>query len=106
LQSDYIVADLTNNDVGVAYELGISWAVNYIRKILKDNNMTSAIELLDKKNIVNKNVIGVASDIRIKTAHKYQGINIPYGLNQYVVGGVLDQGVIVHSFDEVLKLIK
>lgn len=106
LRSNYIVADLTNNDVGVAYELGIAWTTNYIRKILKKNGLNKAVELLDKINVVDKNIIGVASDIRIKTAGQYEDIYVPYGLNQYVVGGVLDQGTIVNSIDEAIKIIK
>jgi hypothetical protein len=64
------------------------------------------VELLDKINVVDKDIIGVASDIRIKTAGKYNGINVPYGLNQYVIGGILDQGSIVSTFDEAIKKIK
>lgn len=104
LRSEYIIADLTNNDPGVCYELGIAWAVNYIRDILKRNNKP-ALELLEKYRITSKKVIGVASDIRLKTAHKYKDFLIPYGMNQYVVGGVLDQGQIVHKFEEAVELI-
>jgi hypothetical protein len=73
---------------------------------LKKNGLNKAVELLDKINVVDKNIIGVASDIRIKTAGQYEDIYVPYGLNQYVVGGVLDQGTIVNSIDEAIKIIK
>lgn len=104
LRSSYIIADLTNNDPGVCYELGIAWAVNYIRALLKRNNK-EALALLDKFNITDKKIVGVASDIRIKTAGKYVDYLVPYGLNQYVVGGVLDQGAVVHTFSEAVKKI-
>lgn len=103
LRSEYIVADLTNNDPGVCYELGIAWAVNYIRDILKRNNK-AALELLEKYRITSKKIVGVVSDIRVKTAGQYKDYLIPYGLNQYVIGGVLDQGQIVHSFEEAAKI--
>lgn len=104
LRSKYIIADLTNNDTGTAYELGVAWAVNYIRDILKRNNK-AAIELLDRYRITSKKVVGVVSDIRVKTAGQYKDYLIPYGINQYVVGGVLDQGEIFHTFEEAAKYI-
>ncbi len=104
LRSDYIIADLTNNDPGVCFELGIAWAVNYIRDILKRNNKP-ALELLEKYRIKSKKIVGVVSDIRVKTAGEYKDYLVPYGINQYVVGGILDQGKIVHKFEEAIETI-
>ncbi len=104
LRSEYIIADLSNNDPGVCYELGVAWAVNYIRDILKRNNKP-ALELLEKYRITSKKIIGVASDTRLKTANKYKDYLIPCGMNQLIVGGILDQGQIVHKFEEALNLV-
>lgn len=104
LKSEYVIADLSNMDPGLCYELGIAWAVNYIRDILKRNNKQAA-DLLEKYRIRSKKIIAVASDIRQKTANKYEDYLVPYGLNQYVVGGILDQGKIVHSFKEALEIL-
>lgn len=106
LEADYIIADLTNNDVGVAYELGIAWAINYIKKLLSDGKQDKAIKFLEENNIANKNIIGVISDIRLKTSGEYKKEFIPWGINQYVVGGLLDDGKIVYSFQEALKILK
>lgn len=63
LRSDVMFADLTDEDVGVAMELGMV--------LYRDIKIYAYI-----------------SDIRIKTAGEYEGVNVPYGYNQFVVGGV------------------
>jgi hypothetical protein len=73
---------------------------------LTKNGFNKPVELLNKIGIVDKKIIGVASDIRMKTAGEYDNIYVPYGLNQYVVGGVLDQGTIVNNIDEAIQKIK
>ena len=77
--ADIFLADITNNDPGVMVELGIAMS----------------------KNIY---VIAIISDIRLKTANKY---DIPtYGFNHYVLGGILENGVLVYSFKEAMEKIK
>lgn len=44
-----------------------------------------------------KFVIAYATDMRIATAGKYEGIRVPFGLNQYVIGGLFRNGVKIHS---------
>lgn len=79
IAADIFLADITNNDPGVMVELGIA--------------------ISNKKYI-----IVIISDIRLKTANKY---DIPtYGFNHYVLGGILENGVLVYSFDEAMKKIK
>lgn len=79
IAADIFLADITNNDPGVMVELGIA--------------------ISNKKYI-----IAIISDIRLKTANKY---DIPtYGFNHYVLGGILENGVLVYSFDEAMKKIK
>ena len=76
---DIAIFDLTNEDAGVMIELGL--AIAYGKKI-----------------------IGVNSDIRLKSANKYE---IPsYAMNHFVLGAVLKYGVLVYSFDEVIKKFK
>lgn len=79
IAADIFLADITNNDPGVMVELGIA--------------------ISNKKYI-----IAIISDIRLKTANKY---DIPtYGFNHYVLGGILENGVLVYSFDEAMEKIK
>merc|ERR1711872_222707 len=83
IDSDIVVADLTNNDPGVMMELGIAYSEK-------------------------KTVIGVLSDIRLNGSGNYE---IPtFGFNHYVLGGLQKCGVVVKSFAdaivEVEKIIK
>lgn len=75
-RSDIVIFDLTNEDPGVMVELGI------------------AIE-------TGKKIIGINSDIRLKSANKY---DIPtYGMNHFVLGAILEHGVLVYSFEEAIS---
>ncbi|VWL85591.1 nucleoside 2-deoxyribosyltransferase [Oceanivirga miroungae] len=77
--SDVCIFDVTNEDAGVMVELGL--AIAYGKKI-----------------------IAVNSDIRLKSANKYE---IPsYSMNHFVLGAILKHGVLVYSFDEVIKELK
>ena len=80
INSDIFIADLTNEDPGVMMELGIAIMSN------------------------TKIIIGINSDIRLKSANKY---DIPsYSMNHYVLGGLLKHGYLVFSFDEAISLLK
>ena len=80
INSDIFIADLTNEDPGVMMELGIAIMSN------------------------TKIIIGINSDIRLKSANKY---DIPsYSMNHYVLGGLLKHGYLVYSFDEAISLLK
>lgn len=75
LESDIFLADLTNNDPGTLVELGIAIATK-------------------------KHIICVISDIRMKDASSY---GIPtYGFNHYVLGGILEFGVLVNNFNQAI----
>lgn len=72
-ECDIFLADITNDDPGVMVELGIAISLK-------------------------KKIIAVNSDIRLKSANKY---NIPsYAINHYVLGGILTYGKLVFSFQE------
>ena len=76
LAADVVLLDMTNEDPGVMVELGIAVANN-------------------------KKIIAVNSDIRLKSANKY---DIPsYAMNHYVLGAILKYGVLVHSFAEAVE---
>lgn len=78
MTSDVIFADLADGDVGVAMELGM---------------------ILHKK----VRVYAYLSDIRIETAGDYKKIHVPYGYNQFVIGGLEKYfGKVYSSFDEAL----
>ena len=80
INSDIFIADLTNEDPGVMMELGIAIMSN------------------------TKIIIGINSDIRLKSANKY---DIPsYSMNHYVLGGLLKHGYLVYSFNEAILLLK
>lgn len=72
---DIFLADITNEDSGVMVELGLAIALN-------------------------KKIIAINSDIRLKSANKYE---VPsYAMNHYVLGGILKHGKLVYSFNEAL----
>lgn len=78
MTSDVIFADLADGDVGVAMELGM---------------------ILHKK----VRVYAYLSDIRIETAGDYEKIHVPYGYNQFVIGGLEKYfGKVYRNFDEAL----
>ncbi|MGX7111482.1 nucleoside 2-deoxyribosyltransferase [Gemella cuniculi] len=75
-ECDIFLADITNEDSGVMVELGLAIALN-------------------------KKIIAINSDIRLKSANKY---DIPsYAMNHYVLGGILENGKLVFSFEEAIK---
>lgn len=76
-ECDIFIADLTNNDTGVACELGIAIYTN------------------------TKIIIGINSDIRLATANKYDVPSI--SLNHYVLGAIEKNGKLVKSFEEAMK---
>ena len=81
LDCDIFIADLTNDDPGVMCELGIP--------------------IMNEKT---KIIIGINSDIRLRDAHRYE---LPtYGVNHYVLGGVLKHGHFVYSFAEAIEKLK
>lgn len=81
LTSDYVLADLTTLDMGVAMELGM--IINREGRIFAHN-----------------------SDIRLGNANKYEGLRIPHGLNQFMMGGLYHHKhhVFTNSSDAVFAL--
>ena len=97
LDSDYILADLAHEDPGVTMELGIVYGVEFARKellkVLEEEGIgKEKIERIEKaleeKGIKKRHIATHNSDIRIPTAGQYVNVRVPYGYNQYVVGGI------------------
>lgn len=83
MQSKVIFADLSNEDAGVMMELGM---------VIHDENVK---------------IYPYLSDIRIGTNGEYDGIYVPYGYNQFVIGGLEHYGHKVYSsFQEALNAYK
>lgn len=79
MSSTVVFADISTEDVGVMYELGL---------------------VHDHKDI---EVIAYDTDIRTATAGNYDGIRVPVAKNQFCVGGLLQNGVVIHdSFESAL----
>lgn len=84
MTSDIVVADISTLDLGVAMELGML--------VMGDPDIL---------------ILAHNSDIRIGTANRYEGHRVPYGQNQFVVGGLLATGNhVLNNFAEVLKEIE
>ena len=99
LESKCIVADISNNDVGVACEMGIAWACNYLHYLVDGGYSLQDILSIMKK----KYVYAHLSDIRKNTAHMYRGNYVPWGTNQFLIGCIEDTGEIKDNFQEVLN---
>lgn len=96
LSSDYVLAELDDEDSGTIYELGLCHGVEVVRAELeraaereqgKKFTLKQVIVALDEV-IPKKNIYTHLSDIRSKEAGEYEGKYVPYGYNQYVIGGV------------------
>lgn len=114
LASDYVIADLSNNDPGVMMELGIAWGVDYCAEVISNAFEEAGVEIpvevmsvLYASGIKPKEVQAVLSDIRLGSAHNYNGRYIPMSYNQYVVGGIEHmEGTICSSFEEAVSNLK
>ena len=59
--------------------------------------------MANKHGIKNKNIYAVYSDIRMANAGEYNGVKVPYGTNQYVVGGLeCMNGYFANTFKDAL----
>lgn len=100
IKSDFIIADLANNDPGVMMELGIAWGLQHAYKVLTEvcpNLPTEIWYSLFEKGLKPRDIQAVLSDIRLGTAHQYEGKYIPMSFNQYVIGGIEDMGGTINN---------
>lgn len=110
LKSDVILANLDHEDPGVMAELGIAWGLEHAYFVLLDlyNNGHISIDVLNnavKRGVKNRKVAAVAYDLREGTAGEYDGLYVPFGRNQFVVGMLEDfeDSVIVQEFDDAIN---
>ena len=153
LKSDYMLADLSREDLGVAMELGIALGVEISRKVIEaalkqeiervgiatcddctncdcndchcskvkmnltdediekrkeiiGNVKENVLKNISKMGIKERKIVAHNSDIRIATAGQYSDIHIPYGYNQYVIGGLESFNISIekNSSDAIEKL--
>lgn len=106
LSSDIVIANLDHEDPGTMAELGIAWALNYAYEVLIDmfpNLPTEVWYDLFNRGIKPKQIEVVAFDLREETAGMYDGVYVPFGRNQFVVGMIEDSGSINKTFTEALS---
>ena len=79
LASEIVFMDLAGYDAGTMMELGM---------------------IVQKEGV---KVFAYDSDMRIGTAGEYDGIRVPYGANQFVIGGLIQEGHgVYHTFEEAM----
>lgn len=99
LKSNYIVADISTNDVGVYQEVAIAWTVNYIHYLAEQGySLQDILTYLPKKELY-----AHLSDIRKSTAHRYEGNYIPWGTNQFGLACCEQIGNVYDNFEDILK---
>lgn len=107
LASDVIFADLDDEDMGLAMELGIAFACNYFRNRielgLETEDVRGALENL-MANIPYKRVHATCSDIRQDTEGE-EGIYKSWGQNMYVIGGVESMGMVHRNFEDAIACV-
>lgn len=116
LKSDCIIADITNNDVGVAMELGIAVVLNDVVKIIEDTLNTHNKDQKTKDIILNnlkdegikkRRILAHNSDIRVGTSGNYDGNYVPYGQNQFLIGGIEYLGdTVKKSIEDIITELK
>lgn len=109
LSSNIILADLDDNDIGLAMELGIAYGCNYLRDkligCLVSDDISNALEELIQ-SVPEKRVYATCSDIRQQTNNE-KGIYKSWGINQFLIGGVEQMGYINSSLSKTIhKLIE
>lgn len=108
LKSDVVIANLDHEDAGVMAELGMAWGLNYAYESIKelvDNGVIKAdiLNHITDFGVKPKELVAVAYDLREGTAGEYDGIHVPYGRNQFVIGLIENMGEIVEDFDLAMK---
>lgn len=115
MKANVIFADLADEDAGVMMELGMVLRRDKEIKESHDELTRQLRELAVSEDIISKleaptkNVMiyPYLSDIRMATAGKYIGKYVPFGFNQFVVGGLEEYDFKVYtSFDEALSAYK
>lgn len=109
ITANKILVALDDADLGVSAEIGIVNGFNFVHKaiseILSSYNSSDAISKINEflKKYPLKTMYGHLSDIRVNSATHYEGFYIPYGYNQFVIGAILNDGLIYDSYLQAIK---
>lgn len=112
VESSVILAELDDEDSGTMYELGLCHGIELMREKVQQvrekygNLNIEELLVILLEEVPKKKIYAHLSDIRLGTANQYEGKYIPQGVNQYVVGGVEEIGVIYKTTEEAVKGIK
>lgn len=110
IESDYIIAELDDEDSGVACEIGIAYGINYMREIIKMYKYSecSLDVVIDRilSLVPEKDVIAHLSDLRIGTSGEYNERYVPFGTNQYLLGCVEETGVVMSKFEDCANMVR
>lgn len=100
LNSDIITAPIDNEDSGLMFELGMVVGLQMFKdavELTKGSLPKEYASILEKE----RKIYVVASDIRKDTAGNYDGIHVPKGYNQFVIGALEVAGAkFFNSFKE------
>lgn len=100
LESEIVIGELDDEDPGTIWECGICNGINIIYDLIDKGYTMEQI----KQMIPRKTLYLHCSDIR-QDSKGYRGIYLPWGINQFVVGGAEQNGKIFRHFEEIAKAI-
>lgn len=112
LSSDIVTAPIDNEDAGLMMELGMVLSGNLFMRALKEMEgklSKEALTIIEEHNPFKEiEIHTIISDIRTDTAGEYDGMFIPKGYNQFVIGGlkVLGNGEFYKGFKSLRKSLK
>jgi len=111
LTSDIVTAPIDNEDPGLMMELGLVLGGNlfmrafeYMKKELDDESIRVIEKYTPFRSI---EILSIASDIRKETAGNYEGVRVPKGYNQFVIGGLdcMCRGRVYDSFAKIKDIL-
>ena len=85
-ESNIFIFDLNNMDEGTLVEVGIAIEKHKINPLVE--------------------IYGFLWDLRMGRRDGETAFDKPYGVNGFLIGGIQKHGKLVHTFDEVLELMK
>lgn len=102
LSSDIVFMELDDEDPGTINEVGIASGINFIYDLLDSGKSIDEI----RKLVPRKTIYAHLSDIR-QDSKGYEGKYLPWGINQFVVGGIEfnGHGQIFRHAEDIAKVI-
>lgn len=109
IQANQIFAELDGEDAGTMCEIGQALGINAVYEAFESflstrndyekeyGELRKALDMV-KQLIPPKKIVAHTTDIRIANSGDYDNIRVPFGLNQFVVGGILrDKNGSIHT---------